>query len=249
MPAPIQISEARPRIQYVADGTRRDFVFPFFIFSASDLEVYIGDSIQATGFTVSGVAVAEGGTVTFETAPAATAIVTLRRQLALKRTSDFQESGTFRARVLNSELDHLIAAVQQVNEIAENSIRAAATDKVCNLVLPTAPQRAGCLLTFDDQGNATASFHGAATGALSWSSLQDIPESESVKHFTTEMESLLLAIAPGAAPNYQQVSEEEKSSAVQTELRSFSPKDIGEMIRSFSADGRIVDGGSASTTF
>ena len=98
----IKIYGVKPRIQYVANGTSTVYEFPFAIFDASDVDVYLNDTKQAsTSFTVSGVRDSDGGSVTFATAPASGVIVSLVRNLSIARTSDFQEGGALRANVLN----------------------------------------------------------------------------------------------------------------------------------------------------
>lgn len=116
------VNDTTPRIQYVADGTQTAFPYPFVIFTTDDMVVYLDDTEQADGYTVAGAGVSTGGTVTFAAAPANGVRVTLLRRLVIERTSDFQDGGSFRAKVVNDELDRLTAAVQQVSEIARRAV-------------------------------------------------------------------------------------------------------------------------------
>src|SRR3989338_135946 len=118
----IQIGDIAPRIQYVANGTQVQFTYPFPIFVTADLEVYLGTVKQTSGYTVAGAGSSAGGSVTFTVAPTNGAVVTLRRRIAIQRTSDFQESGEFRAKVINDELDYQTAALQQVADDASRTI-------------------------------------------------------------------------------------------------------------------------------
>src|SRR5512134_407401 len=124
MPRHIQVRATKPRIQYIADGTRCEFVYPFAVLTESSLEIYLDSTKQTTGFTVKGIGQSDGGFVLFAAPPAPGVIVTLRRQLVVERTSDFKESGQF----VNDDLDYLTAAIQQVEAEAERSIRLASTD-------------------------------------------------------------------------------------------------------------------------
>lgn len=155
MPTPIQIPRGTPRAQYVADGTVAAFAFPFPIFAAADLQVFLGAALQSTGFTVAGVGVSAGGTVTFATPPAAGTTVTLRRRVPVERTSDFLESGPLPASTLNREFDVLTAALQQVAGDQELMLRYADTDLPASPVLPGRALRAGKLLAFDSLGAPT----------------------------------------------------------------------------------------------
>ncbi|MBE0532759.1 MAG: hydrolase, partial [Rhodospirillales bacterium] len=126
----IKIGDIQPwaQVEQTVPGTVA-FEFPFPIFEDADLEVYVDAALKtlATDYTVTGAGVDDGGAVTFAAAPPVGALVTLRRRLAVQRTSDFQETGEFRARVLNDELDYQTAALQQVATDLERSVRLAAT--------------------------------------------------------------------------------------------------------------------------
>ena len=133
----ITVGDISPRIQYLADGTQTVFTYPFPIFKPADMTVYLGDALQDTGFAVAGAGQSGGGTVTFATAPAKDSVVTLRRRLAIARTTDFQQSGVFRSRVLNDELDYQTAALQQVNEQMSRTLSRAPTSTATTpLTLP-----------------------------------------------------------------------------------------------------------------
>ena len=123
----ITVGDISPRIQYIANGTQTVFSYPFAIFKPADMAVYLGDALQSGGFTVAGAGRSKGGTVTFGAAPAKGRVVTLRRELEISRTTDFQENGEFRSKVLNDELDYQTAVLQQVNEEVSRSVRHAPT--------------------------------------------------------------------------------------------------------------------------
>ena len=152
----IKIGDISPRIQYMGDGTQTQFTYPFPIFAAADMEVYLDQAKQSTGFTVNGAGQSAGGDVTFTTAPANNVLVTLRRRLAIQRTSDFQESGEFRSKVINDELDYLTAALQQVDDDVDRSLRLDATDTAALLTLPDKTTRANMFLGFDANGDPIA---------------------------------------------------------------------------------------------
>lgn len=148
----ITIGDVAPRIRYVANGVVSTFSYPFAIFAAEDLEVYLGATRQVTGYTVAGAGNSAGGSVTFAIAPVAATIVTLRRRRAIKRLTDFQEGGEFRAKTINDELDILTAVDQQIGDDLTRALRLDATDADVSMVLPPAAQRAGRYLGFDAAG-------------------------------------------------------------------------------------------------
>ena len=136
----VKVYGVKPRIQYTADGILTTYEFPFAVFKASDIDVYLGATKQATNtYTVTGVGNSNGGAVVFNTAPATQTIITIVRNLSIERTSDFQEGSTLRAKVLNDELDYQIACQQQIAENLNRSLvlppYAVGTD--VDLTLPT----------------------------------------------------------------------------------------------------------------
>ena len=136
----IKIQGTSPRIQYVADGELNAYEFPFVIFNPSDINVYFNDKVQDSDtYTVAISKNTEGGEVSFETAPASGTIITIVRNLAIKRTSTFQEGGALRAKVLNNEFDYQMACQQQIADSLNRSmvLPPYAVDTDVDLTLPT----------------------------------------------------------------------------------------------------------------
>ena len=136
----IKIQGTSPRIQYVADGELNAYEFPFVIFNPSDINVYFNDKVQDSDtYTVAISKNTEGGEVSFETAPASGTIITIVRNLAIKRTTTFQEGGALRAKVLNNEFDYQMACQQQIADSLNRSmvLPPYAVDTDVDLTLPT----------------------------------------------------------------------------------------------------------------
>ncbi len=136
----IKIQGTSPRIQYVADGKLNAYEFPFVIFNPSDINVYFNDKVQDLNtYTVAMSKNTEGGEVSFETAPASGTIITIVRNLAIKRTTSFQEGGALRAKVLNNEFDYQMACQQQIADSLNRSmvLPPYAVDTDVDLTLPT----------------------------------------------------------------------------------------------------------------
>lgn len=154
----IKVGDVSPRIQYVGDGMQSTFTYPFPIFEDSNIEVYIGDTLQTatSDYTVSGAGEDNGGSVSFLSAPSASETITLIRNLSVKRETDFQESGEFRAKVINDELDKIIAMLQEVEDQLNRGLFLSNTDAAGSLSLPTQAERANAHLAFDSAGNPIA---------------------------------------------------------------------------------------------
>lgn len=147
----IRIGDVAPRVQYVADGVQVAFTYPFPIFVSADIEVRVDGVRRFDGFSVVGAGQSAGGQVVFAVAPAAGRRVTLLRRLRLSRTTDFQDNGVLRARVLNDELDYQMAGLQEAADGLSNAIRLDVSE-TGNMVLPLAGGRAGRVLGFDSVG-------------------------------------------------------------------------------------------------
>ena len=156
MTSHIKIGNVVPHIQFVGNGIATQFIYHFAIFHENDLEVYLNDIKQTSNYSVAGTASSTGGTVTFSTPPGVGVIVTLRRRLAVQRTTDFQESGVLRAATLNEELDYQTAALQDLAADVAMTVRVPPTDPPANLVLPRKVERAGKMLAFDQDGGVEA---------------------------------------------------------------------------------------------
>ncbi|MCW2237895.1 glycosyl hydrolase family 28-related protein [Azospirillum canadense] len=193
MPTTIQIPRGTPRVQYLADGAQVRFPFPFPIFAAGDLQVFLGAALQATGYAVAGAGNTDGGTVTFAAPPAVDTPVLLRRRLPIERTSDFLESGPLPASSLNREFDQLTAALQQVAGDQELILRYTDTDLPASNLLPERAVRAGRLLAFDSAGNPTtrapvdeealSTFVAPGAGAVRRPIREKLADAVSVKDF------------------------------------------------------------------
>lgn len=131
------------RRQFVAAGNQTRFDFDFQVFEADDLEVWVGAERQVEGFSVAGVSSPRGGYVSFRQAPAAGALVTLRRRMDLERTTTLPP-GLPHAAALNLELDRLAAGLQQVaDDVTQAATRAPTSQDTADLTLPPpAPRRA-----------------------------------------------------------------------------------------------------------
>ncbi|AWJ91403.1 hypothetical protein Sp245p_16285 (plasmid) [Azospirillum baldaniorum] len=154
--AHIQIDDNEPRRSYDVGAPQTAFVIPFPFFSAADIRCSVGGlELASDGFSVTGAGQSAGGSLVLAT-PAANTVVTIWRDVAIKRTSDFPDSGPLRVSVLNTDLDRLTAINQQLNDKLNRSLRLPDGDKTVNVALPPASLRAGRLFGFDSEGNLVA---------------------------------------------------------------------------------------------
>ncbi|NBB84295.1 MAG: hypothetical protein GVY28_12935 [Alphaproteobacteria bacterium] len=213
----ITVPAVSPRVQYVADGQQTDFVYPFPIFAADDLAVMRGAAVLTGGYTVLGAGDSGGGTVQFLEPPALGSIITLRRALTIRRTTDILQGSAMRADTFNDEFDRQVAVSQDLAEQIGRTLRAPAHDRPASLVVPERDQRANRTLVFDEDGNATvgdagigpsgvAIYNPAMPGAVERTVQGRLGDRVSVKDFgavgdglTDDTAAILAALAAAAA--------------------------------------------------
>jgi hypothetical protein len=100
--------------RYTGNGATTVFAYGFRIFLAADLQVLLNDVVQTTGFSVSGVDAPGGGNVTFSTAPGSGVVVTLQRNMAYSRATDYQAGGDLLEQTLDADQDAPVMMIQQI---------------------------------------------------------------------------------------------------------------------------------------
>lgn len=140
----IAVGNLKPRIQFEGDGTQKEFQFFFTIYEPENVEVYLDDVLQTSGYALQQDKNVGGGIVIFEAAPSAGTLVTIYRNLELKRTTDFKEGGPFRSSNVNNEFDYQLSCLEQL----EDSIGRTVTFP------PYAPTNLNVNLPMPDSGKA-----------------------------------------------------------------------------------------------
>lgn len=120
MPVPAQT----PVNSSTGNGVTTVFPYTFKILSEDDILVEIdGVEIAASAYSVSGVGDDNGGSVTFNTAPADSVVVRLARDMAIERTDiDYQEGGGFEADTVDEDIDRLVLIAQQLDAKIDDSL-------------------------------------------------------------------------------------------------------------------------------
>lgn len=145
------------RIQYTADGVQVEFPFPFRLFEETEVAVWVDTApVDPADVTVALDPEGIGGTVSFDTAPADGAAVTLVGEVVPKRIATYQQSGAFRAQVINAELDRIVAVLAQLTDGQSRRLALPEIDPVSFAALPSVADRADRYLSFDAAGQPVA---------------------------------------------------------------------------------------------
>ena len=147
--------DPQPRVQYLGDGSRTSFAFPFPVLNDDDLLVYANGS-PAAGFAIAGLGEETGGQIAFATPPGAGTTITLLRRTEGIRETDFTDGGPFRAAAINAELDRIMMLIQEDREEHGRSLRGLPAEGNLDFCLPPALARANKVLGFDSAGEPFA---------------------------------------------------------------------------------------------
>lgn len=152
----IALDDTEPRISYAAPALGQTaFDVPFVFFDEDDLVVYVDDTLQVitTDYTVSQ---DEDGTGTLTFVDSQVSVtVTITREVPIERVTQFPESGPFSIPDLNTELNRIVAMLQQELSDQTRSIRQPTSDEDDLDELPVAASRASKYLFFDADGQPT----------------------------------------------------------------------------------------------
>ncbi|WLE60279.1 hypothetical protein GIY62_06370 [Burkholderia plantarii] len=151
MTVPVQ----NPTISYTGNGATKAFPFPFTILSSADVVVLLDGVPQSLGaqYTLDGIGNQSGGTATFSVTPTAGAAITIYRDVAIERDTDYQDNGDLLADTVNADFDRLWMAMQDSAASLDRAVRVPRSDVNPSMTLPTSTQRANKALGFDADGD------------------------------------------------------------------------------------------------
>jgi hypothetical protein len=161
----ITISDTSPRVQYTATSGQTTFSIPFEFFDDDDIVVINTNAggvdttltkaatpSDASQYSVSGAGETGGGSITLGAGATLNDIYTIYRDLPIARSTDFPNSGTFPIETLNTELDKIVAMMQQNERDFNFTLKAKATTSTAyGLTFPELV--ANKILTVNSTGN------------------------------------------------------------------------------------------------
>lgn len=129
------LSTTTTRVAYAGNGATLAFAIPFKIWAPSDLKVSLRDNATqadtaqtlSSHYTLSVPAYPGTGNVVFVTAPPATKTIVIERQVPETQDLDLAASGSFAAENVETQLDKIVAQVQQMRRALTDLQTAPAT--------------------------------------------------------------------------------------------------------------------------
>ena len=155
-PAQGTLVNTTSNVTYSATGSQTVFTYPFKIFAAADLQVFVKDTVTGltaqkilnVDYTVAGVGLTNGGTVIFYVAPSGTQQVSISRGMPFLQSQAYVQGGPFPAKSHEDSLDKIVMEIQGLNSRAIK-----APSGMFDLALPTpAPSPAGLYLRWNANG-------------------------------------------------------------------------------------------------
>ena len=123
------------RVVATGDGATTVFAFNRLLYDATHLQVYLAGVLQSSGYTVSGVP-GSSTSVTFSVAPGSSVQVLLLRVVPLTQLSVYAVGGAFPAATTEKNLDLLMMANQQFDEVLDRAVTLPVTSTLTAANLP-----------------------------------------------------------------------------------------------------------------
>lgn len=146
-----------PFNQHVANGVTTVFGFTFQLLDAGDLQVTVG-GVLVGGYSISGLGVQAGGSITFVSPPANLAVVDIRRVIPLARSIDYQQNGDLPSSLIDMDFDRIWQAFQDAEFVSSQALTLPLADPSVPMVLPAAGDRANRFMAFDANGDVIAAL-------------------------------------------------------------------------------------------
>ena len=150
------VTEQTPVVTHNGNGVTTVFAYNYKILAAADMEVTVDGVVKTltTDYSVSGVGVDGGGSVTMVVAPpSGTDNVILRRNMAYSRSNDYQDNGDLLAATADEDADRPIMMVQQLVADIARAMKLPVGVTTDQVIAGSAAEREGKLVSFDSSGN------------------------------------------------------------------------------------------------
>jgi hypothetical protein len=153
------------RNDYTGNGVQTEFSFTFEVLNEANsstgkdytLKVLVDDVEQTedTDYTVDYDSSTRLGSVTFTTAPASSAVITLLSQIALTQSTDYINIGTgaFPANSHEDTVDKLTLISRELDEKIDRSILLPESSTLSNVTIPVSSANAGKFITVNGDGD------------------------------------------------------------------------------------------------
>lgn len=154
----VPVKSVLPFQQVTATAGQTVFDFPFLVVETEDLAVYQNTTLLTSGtdYTISsGLNDPDGGQITLTSGATLDDVITMLSLIEVERLSDFPRRGSFKADVVNAELDNIYLILKELRRDIDRAIRLEPYDTtpIADLVLPEKSLRSDLALLFGSDGS------------------------------------------------------------------------------------------------
>jgi hypothetical protein len=211
MAIPLSLSEVPdvdPYVQYVATSGQTVFPYPFPITQDSDLVVVYNGITWATdnGYSLSGQGNDTGGNMTLSTGATAGDIITLYRDIAIERITQFAQNSGFSSAAFNAEFNNLYLIAQQLETQIGQCLQLPNTNYPAPVTSLTPANYAGKYLAFDSYGNPTPGVL-TSSGSITQGIIGSLLYPQTTLEKNASVVPVNLYIAPGIPERYGAVGD------------------------------------------
>ena len=200
------VSSTTTKNSYSGDGSTTVFAYTFKIFDDDDVSVIVRTDAtgsetvktKTTHYTVSGVGNANGGNITFGTAPASGETVVLIRDTSQTQTTDYTPNDPFPAAAHEDALDKMTFLAQELQEELDRSIKVSKTNTITSTEFTIgASDRANKIFAFDSAGDfAVTQEIGTFKGSDATTTTSNYKERDLIKSTTTaQLNNVYICVA------------------------------------------------------
>ena len=183
------ISDVSPKISYVSDGVISQYNYPFRILEENDLIVFVDDVEQSSGFTITGVNQANGGTVNFTIAPQVGSTIILQRFVTKDRSIEYTIGGKMDAETFNYDFDRTVMMIQDERQNVEDKIVLATSEKDAAIAAQLLAEQAATNASTSESNASTSESNALTSEANALTSANNASTSEA-NAATSEINSL-----------------------------------------------------------
>lgn len=170
--ATFSVTDTPRKVRAVASGST-DFTFSFQVNNTTDVDVYVDNVLQTSGFTVvdtsgnTGLNTDGTGVIRFSSAPTSGAIVSIKSDVPVGRSSVYTSGGNITAAALEGDFDTLTMQIGDQEETLTRALVIPVGDASSDMTLPDKDTRKGKNLAFDSTtGEPTVSSASVSSASV-----------------------------------------------------------------------------------
>lgn len=152
--ATFSVTDTTRKVRAVASGNT-DFTFSFQVNNTTDVDVYVDNVLQSSGFSIvtssggAGLNTDGTGVVRFAVAPTNGAVIAIKSDVPVGRSSVYTSGGNITAAALEGDFDTITMQIGDQEETLNRALQIPVGDEDADMTIPGKDTRKGKTLSFD----------------------------------------------------------------------------------------------------